>query len=132
MVTIPTVAQIRQQIIADIEGRIGPTRPVLPKAFLRVLATALAGALALLYRVAAWVYRQIFPQTADDEALARIGERYNILRIAAVRAKVTATATGDDTTIIPAGTLWVAADGQVYSQTEDAEIDAGPASIPVA
>jgi uncharacterized phage protein gp47/JayE len=131
MVTIPTVAQIRQQIIADIEGRIGTTIPILPKAFLRVLATALAGALALLYRVAAWVYRQIFPQTADDEALARIGERYNILRIAAVRAKVTATATGDNGTTIPAGTLWVAADGQVYSQTEAAEIAAGTATITI-
>lgn len=131
MVTIPTVAQIRQQIIADIEGRIGTTIPILPKAFIRVLATALAGALALLYRVAAWVYRQIFPQTADEEALLRQGERYGIIRIAAVRAKVTATATGDNTTIIPAGTLWVATDGQVYSQTEAAEIAAGTATITV-
>ncbi len=131
MVTIPTVAQIRQQIIADIEARIGTTIPLLPKAFIRVLATALAGIAALLYRVAAWVYRQIFPQTADDEALMRQGERYAIIRIAAVKARLTATATGDNDTVIPTGTLWVSAASLVYQQTVEAIIAGGTATITV-
>jgi len=131
MVTIPTIAEIRQQIISDIEGRIGTTVPLLPKAFIRVLATALSGALALLYRVAAWVYRQIFPQTADDAALLLQGERYGIIRIAAVKAQLTADVTGDEGTIIPAGTLWVHADGQVYSQTAAGEIVGGVDTISI-
>ena len=131
MVTIPTIAEIRAQIIADIEGRIGTTVPLAPKAFIRVLATALAGALSLLYRVAAWVYKQIFPQTADDQALLLQGERYGIIRTAAVKAQLTATATGDDGTIIPVGTLGVHADGQVYSLTVAAEIAAGTATISI-
>ena len=43
MITVPTIAQIRNQIIADIEAKIGQTVPALPRAFFRVLATALAG-----------------------------------------------------------------------------------------
>ncbi len=127
-VTTPTVAQIRDQIISDIEGRIGVTVPILPKAFVRVLAIALAGALSLLYRFATWVYRQIFPQTADAEALVRIGGQYGLSRTPAVRTVATATATGIDATVIPAGTLWTLA-GLMYEQTADATIAAGSATI---
>lgn len=124
-VTTPTVAAIRDQIISDIEGRIGTTVPILPKAFVRVLAVALAGALALLYRYAAWVYRQIFPQTADEAALLLIGARYGLTRTVAVAAQLIATATGTVGTDIPAGTLWLNADGLVYSQTALATIGGG-------
>lgn len=127
-VTIPTVAQIRDQIISDIEGRIGTTIPILPKAFVRVLAVACAGVLSLLYRYAAWVYRQIFPQTADAEALVRIGGQYALSRLPAVRTVATATATGTTGITIPAGTLWTLA-GLVYSQTLDATLAAGVATI---
>ena len=78
MITIPTIATIRDQIIADIESKIGQTVPVLPKAFFRVLATALAGVLALLYRFGAWIYRQIFVATADAEALALRGAEFGV------------------------------------------------------
>jgi uncharacterized phage protein gp47/JayE len=128
-VTIPTVATIRDQIISDIEGKLGITVPLLLKAALRVIATALAGALALLYRLARWVYAQIFPQTADADALVLIGGRYGITRIPAVRAKLTATATGDNDTLIPAGTLWISGTSVVYSQEADVTISGGTATI---
>lgn len=130
MITLPTVAQIRDQIISDIEGKIGQTVPVLPRAFFRVLATALAGVLALLYRFGAWIYDQIFPQTADSEALGRIGTQYGIIRKASVSAVLTATATGTNGTTIPAGTLWTY-NGAVYQQTADADIAAGSATITI-
>lgn len=130
MITIPTVAQIRDQIITDIESKIGQTIPALPKAFFRVLATALAGVLSLLYRFGAWVYDQIFPQSADDEALVRIGEQYGLVRAPAVAATLTATATGTNGTVIPGGTLWQA-NGVVYQQTDSVAISAGSAAITV-
>lgn len=130
MISIPTVAQIRDQIISDIEAKIGQTIPALPKAFFRVLATALAGAMALLYRFGAWAYDQIFPQTAGAEALALIGEQYGIVRLPAVAAVLTATATGVNTTVIPSGTLWQAG-GIVYQQTADATIAVGVATVTV-
>lgn len=129
-ITIPTVAEIRDQIISDIEARIGVSVPVLPKAFVRVLAVVLAGGRHLVYRFGRWIYKQIFPQLADAEALLRIGTRYNIIRTSAVRARLTATATGDEDTEIPAGALWVGAgNGLTYEQTADATIASGTATI---
>jgi len=104
--TPPTTAAIKAQIIADIEGAIGQTVPILPVAFVRVLAGALAGPLSLLYRLIAWAYRQIFPSTAELAALILIGERYGITLRASVAAIHTITISGDDDTAVPAGTLW--------------------------
>jgi len=128
MITIPTAAQIRDQIVADIEGKIGQTIPAAPKAFFRVLATALAGVLALLYRFGGWAYRQIFPQTADADGLALIGEQYGLVRGAAVAAVFQAEATGTEDTIIPAGTLWTL-DVIVYEQKDAVTISSGVATI---
>jgi uncharacterized phage protein gp47/JayE len=121
MIQVPGVAQIRDQIIADIESKIGQTIPAMPKAFFRVLATAFAGVLSLLYRFGAWIYDQIFPQTAGIEALLRIGAQYGIVRTPAVAARLTALATGEAGTIIPVGTLWQFS-GLVYSQLASEEI----------
>ena len=130
-ISIPTVSALRDSIISDIEGKLGVTVPLLPKAALRVLATALAGVLALLYRLARWAYVQIFPQTADADALALNGSRYGITRVPAVKAKLNATATGTDGTSIPAGALWVTSAGVVYAQEETVVISAGTATITI-
>ena len=129
MITILTTAQIRAQIISDIEGRLGVTIPILPKAFIRVLAIALAGVLSLLYRFGLWIYRQIFPQTANAEALVKIGDQFGLSRIPAVRAQVEAEATGENETVLPAGTLWLGPNELVYDQSEMAVIADGVATI---
>lgn len=130
MITIPKVSELRDQIIADIEGKIGQTIPAMPKAFFRVIATALAGALALLYRFGVWLYDQILPQTADSEALERIGSQYGVFRGAPVAAKLTATATGANGSEIASGTLWQK-DGIVYEQSGSVAIVSGTATITV-
>lgn len=132
MVTIPTTTEIRDQIISDIEGKLGITVPWLPKAFIRVLATALAGVLSLAYRFGLWCYKQIFVATADEEGLLNIGGQYDLIRTAAVAAILTATATGTDPTPIPAGTLWIGDDnGLVYQQADAVVISGGSALITV-
>ena len=130
MYTPPTIAEIKTQIITDIEGSIGQTIPILPKAFVRVLATALAGALSLLYKYGGWNYKQIFPQTADIDALNLIAGQYDLTRIPAVSAILTATATGENGTIIPSGTIWIFGE-LAYSQTAAVEIALGTATITV-
>ena len=72
--TIPTVSEIRARIITDIEGKIDQTTPALPKAFVKVLAGAIAGIVILLYNAILWVYRHIFPETADYAALVLLGK----------------------------------------------------------
>jgi uncharacterized phage protein gp47/JayE len=116
-ITIPTVQELRDQILADIETKTGQTAPLLPKAVWRVLALALAGPLHLLYRLGLWLYRQIFTSTMDDGTLDLRGRELGITRGAATRFVGTAAVTGTGRTIA-VGTLWQI-DGKVYEVTEE-------------
>ncbi len=128
MITIPTLTEIRDQILSDIESATGQTAPLLPKAVWRVLATALAGALVLLYRFGAWAYRQIFTLTADDEGLYNKAVEYGMTRTPAVQWIGTATATGDDDTVITAGTLW-SYNNYVYEVQTAVTVSGGQAAM---
>lgn len=130
MLKIPTIKQIRDQIINEIEQSIGQTVPSLPKAFYRIYATAVAGVVFLLYKFSAWNYEQIFPQTAQDEALQLIGSQYGIEKTPARKATLKIKATGEDTTVIPSGTIWQYT-GRLYIQTDDEEITSGEAELTV-
>ncbi len=128
MKTIPTIAEIRDQILADIEIATGQTTPVLPKAVWRVLATALGGALHLLYRFGLWLYKQIFTLSMDDDAIATRAAEYGLSRTPAAKWIGTATATGDDDTVISAGELWQK-DGNVYQVLTAVTITGGTATM---
>jgi len=127
---IPTLSEIKAQIITDIEGAIGQTSPIFPKAFVRVVATALAGLQWLCYRFAVWCYRQIFTATADEAAVLARGAQYGLAPTVAVAAKLEAEASGDNDITIPAGTLWYSGD-YVYTQTDAEIIAAGVATIEI-
>jgi uncharacterized phage protein gp47/JayE len=115
-ITIPTVTELRDQILADIETKTGQTAPLMPRAVWRVLALALAGPLHLLYRLGLWLYAQIFTSTMDDAALELRGLELGITRGAATRFVGTAAVTGTGRTIA-VGTIWQK-DGVVYEVTE--------------
>ena len=121
-VTIPTIQELKDQFISDIESKIGQNIPILAKAFMRIFSGALGGILYLLYRFGLWIYDQIFPGLAAEAALLIHGRQFGIIRTAAVKAKLTAIATGTAEEIIPAKTKWFK-DDIVYSQDSDAEID---------
>lgn len=130
MYTPPTRAEIEAQIIASIEGRTGQTTPLLRWAFSRVLAKALSGALWLLYQLVLWAMRQQFPATADSDALAYLGDWYEMPRNPSVAAILSITISGDDDTVVPAGVLWTAS-GIVYSQLAAVTIASGVATAQV-
>ena len=120
--TIPTIAEIRDQILIDIQSGLGLTSPPLPRSAFGIIATSVAGALALVYRFANWVERQIFTSTADIDALVRRGAEYGITRAPAQGWQGTATATGTDGSTIPLGTLYQKS-GIAYRVTEAVDID---------
>lgn len=128
-VSISTTKEIRDKIVNDVESAIGQTIPFLPKAFIRVLAAALAGGLTLLYKFAAWVARQIFPQTSDREQLKKSGELVNVNEKTASQAVEEFLATGIDPTIIKAGFQWVGKNQVTYSTVSDVSISGGVATI---
>ena len=104
MVTIPTIAEIRDQILDDIESA-NTSKTLLPKAVWRILATALAGVQYLAYKLGLWVYNQIFTLTMDEAALLLRTSEYGIVRTPATIWKGTGTATGTDGTIIADGKI---------------------------
>ena len=126
--TIPTISEIKDRIVADIENKIGQTVPLLPKAFVRVLAGALAGVIVLLYQAILWVYRQIFPQTADMLSLRLAGAIVNVNPLPAVFAQITADVFGDNGYDPPEGTLFRSSVGVVYKISSTNTIAGGVAS----
>ncbi len=64
---IPTTSDLNTQIVEQIGASIGQTIPLLPKAFVRVLAKVLAGVFVLLFRYAGWMFLQLFVAYASDK-----------------------------------------------------------------
>lgn len=130
--SIPTVATIRDQIIGYTQSRLGQTVPLFQRSFIYVMATAVAGVLALAYRFADWCLQQTQPSTCNEFWLGIWASRYNVPRSAAVSAVLTLTAGGSpDGTSIPAGTLWSTTSGLIYQQSAAAVIAGGVATVTV-
>jgi len=127
--TIPTIQEIKDRIVADLENKLNQTTPALPKAFNNVLAGALAGLFILLYQAILWVYRQIFPQTADIAALELLGALVGINRLAATFAVLTADVAGTNGYSPPEGTLFRSSNDVVYKITTTEAISGGVASV---
>ncbi len=114
--TLPTTKEIRDRIVADIELKINQATPLFFKSFTRVIAAALALVFTILYKYGQWAYKQIFTVTQGEESLELKGSQYDVLRKPATASVISATATGDDLTVIPAGqTFRGSVNGLVYS-----------------
>ena len=127
--TIPTIQEIKDRIVSDIDNKLGQTTPALPKAFNKVLAGALAGLIVLLYQASLWVYKQIFPTTADITALKLLGSLVNVFQLPSVFAVLVADVTGTNAYTPPEGTLFRGSNGIVYKITTTTAIAMGTASV---
>lgn len=63
----PTTAQISATIISQIQAKIGQSVPFLPKAFINVLASVLAGVFILGYKYCGFIFLQMFVAYASDQ-----------------------------------------------------------------
>lgn len=123
--TIPTVSEIRARIITDIESKINQTTPALPKSFVRVIAGAQAGIVILLYNAILWVYKQIFPETADYAALVLLGKLVGLAPTNAVKAVITANVYGTTGESVAVGTTFRTATNYLYQVTTGGVIAGG-------
>jgi hypothetical protein len=76
MTTIPTIAQLYNGILADLEGQYNITIPLFGKNFLRAIASVQAAKLKLSYLFLAKVQKNIFIDTADPESIGGTLERF--------------------------------------------------------
>jgi len=69
----PTTQEINELIILQLEASLNQTIPLLPKAFNRVLAKALAAVVITLYKFGGWIFLQMFVSTATFEIVKILG-----------------------------------------------------------
>jgi uncharacterized phage protein gp47/JayE len=63
----PTTNELSDTIVAQIEGKLAQTVPLLPKAFVRVLGKALGAVMILLWKYAGWSLLQTFVKYASTK-----------------------------------------------------------------
>jgi len=63
----PTTKDVNDNIIAQLEATLNQTIPLLPKAFLRVLAKTFAGVFIILYKYGGFMFLQMFVQSASSK-----------------------------------------------------------------
>ena len=95
-----------------------------------VVARVHSGGLYGIYRYLDWIFKQIFPDTADEENLIRHGEGRGVPRKPATLASGMVSVTGTPGATVPAGARLVA-DGVLYQATVGASLDDGTATLEV-
>lgn len=71
----PTVEELSTNIVAGIESSLEQSVPLLPKAFIRVLAKVLAAVLVIVYRYAGWILLQQYISTASAKETTVLGRK---------------------------------------------------------
>jgi uncharacterized phage protein gp47/JayE len=127
----PTLSDLIARVRGDIQTRLPGADAALRHSVLDVMARTEAGLASGLYGYLDWIARQILPDTADAEILARHASSWGIVRKAAQATQATATATGTNGVVIPAGTEMQRADGAIYVSTAAATISAGSAPVAI-
>lgn len=127
----PTLAALVERARLDVESWIDGASARLRRQLLDVLVRMHAGAMSALYGKAEWTSRQILPDTADSDNLARHAGVSGLTRKAAFAGTGNVRFTGVAATAIPAGTVLVATGGIQY-QTSGAAVMGGGGFIVVA
>ncbi len=123
---IPSITEIKNRIISDIEIKVNQTVPILPLAFTKVLASAIAGFIYLNYQATLWVYKQIFPASSDYFNLVLLGAIVDIEPTEAVQAVLLCDIPGTGAQV-NAGTLFVGTNNITYQVTTNTPIVTGMA-----
>lgn len=140
----PTTQQIADNIVAQLQSALSQTIPLLPKAFSRVLAKALAGVYVVLYKYAGYSLLQQFVSTAAFEATEINGKVVRPLvewgRLAGVGDPIAATQAEIDIEVtvlsqtgsLPGGSqLLYAPTGVVYQTTAAVALNAATVSVTI-
>lgn len=120
---IPSYESIRDGLLRDIRAR-QPEADIASDSDHYVRAASFAAAVEGLYHHQSWLYRQIFVDTADEEALLRAAAERGILRKGASFASGDVPLTGAVGITLRAGaTLKHLASGELFTAVSDAAID---------
>ncbi len=127
----PSLQQIKDGVLADVDGRLegADSRP--RRAVVNVLATAWAGALYGLYFYLDWISRQVLVVSAEGPELELHSKKWGPSRQLAAPAAGSVSVTGTTGAAVPAGAVLRRADGVEYRVTAGATLAAGAAAVTV-
>lgn len=141
---VPTTKDVSDLIVAQLEGSLGQTIPILPKAALRVIAKVLAGVFILVWKYAGFIFLQLFVEHATFEETEINGKRLRPLvmwgRLAGVEDPEPATRAEfiavvnvtNQTGNLAAGQLMVRAEtGVVYETASVTALNAPQVAVPI-
>lgn len=117
---IPTLAEIRDRMLADVAYYLPGSNARPFKSVLTVLVTVFAGAVWSVYGFADWMLKQLNPLTANETWLAIWGAKLGVPRKPAVKAVGSVLFKGSG--VISAGTLLQAPDQRRYITTNSGAI----------
>ena len=111
MANIPTLTQLYNSIIADLEQELNVTIPLFGRSYLRAKAMVQAGRLYLAYLNLAKVQKNIFVDTADSIANGGTLERFGVVKLGrypfpAIQGQYEVEVTGSIGAVIPAQTTF--------------------------
>lgn len=112
---IPTLKELFDDILGDLEAEFNITIPLIGKNFLRVIASVQAAKLKIFYLTIARVQKNIFVDTADPQDIGGTLERFGIVKLGrlpfnAVAGEYTVEVTGNIGGTIKANTTFKAND----------------------
>ena len=123
-VNIPTLKQLQEDIVNDLQSKLNITIPFFGKAFLLVLAGVEAAKMRLLYLHLESVQKNIFIDTADSESIGGTLERFGRVklgrgRFAATSGRYLFTITGSIDGVVPANTIFRSKDNISYINDDE-------------
>lgn len=118
MANIPTLTQLRNDIIASLESQYNISISPTGKVFLRIFAGVLAGVLKLFYLSNGKIQKNIFVDTADPESMGGTLERFGRVKLGrnpfpATAGQYTVVVTGEIGAVIPASTTFKSDDSSL-------------------
>jgi uncharacterized phage protein gp47/JayE len=125
----PSLKELAARIASDFDAWLSGADSRLRRSVLDVFGRVIAAAAHGLYGAIADTARQILPDTADGEFLARHASLHGLTRKAAVSARGNVNFAGIDGSVIDAGTLLVRSDGARFLTQGAGMIAAGVAAI---
>lgn len=128
----PTLKQLRNRAITEINTNVKGGDANLRRNYLNVIATALAGIGDEILRRVEYVLKQTFVQEADEESLIKHGQERKFPRKAATKANGPIDVTGTSGSTIASGVELQRSDNVKYITTEEVSVgNDGTASVPV-
>lgn len=126
----PSLQTLIQQAIGDISAR-SRGSAFIRRSFERVLAYVVAGLTHGTHGHLEWLYKQMSPLTCELEMLLVWGALLRVPRRQPSRATRSATFTGTNTTVLPAGRALLAADGSGWTVTLGGAVAGGTVTVTV-